>query len=311
MGELKHIFSWSFSSAESFDQCRRKYFWKKYGGWNGWKSSSSEETKKAYLLGKMQNKWSLIGTAAEDAVMWMLREHQAGNKVTCDQAWDFVRPDLTKKWNESSNKEWLQNPKKFFLREHYYEKKVDDNKIKKEIAAAIKNCIKIFKETVLPRLSKLDLSQEISVASKDGDVEHFFYEGVKIYAIPDYAYKIGNQIHIHDWKSGKMKVDQHKLQLSIYTLWAIIKYDAEIENIFLYIEYLKEGKVFPFQIDKVDLEITKNIIEESIGEMSEYLVDFDRDENIPIPKEEWELTSDKNNCRFCSFYELCEKELSA
>ena len=44
------------------------------------------------------------------------------------------------------------------------------------------------------------------------------YEGVKIYAIPDYAYRIGNQIHIHDWKAGKMKPEQHRLQLSIYAL---------------------------------------------------------------------------------------------
>ena len=45
-----------------------------------------------------------------------------------------------------------------------------------------------------------------------GDVEHFCNEGVKIYAIPDYAYKIDDKIHIHDWKAGKVKL-QHRLQL--------------------------------------------------------------------------------------------------
>ena len=42
--------------------------------------------------------------------------------------------------------------------------------------------------------------------------------------------------------------------------------------------------------------------------MTEYLVNFDREKNEPLPKEEWELTADKTNCHFCNFKELCKDE---
>jgi len=144
-----------------------------------------------------------------------------------------------------------------------------------------------------------------------GDSEHFFYEGIKIYSIPDYVYRIGDQVHIHDWKAGKMKPEQHRLQLSVYALWAIMKYEAEAQNIFLYVEYLKEGKILPFQLSEADLNETRSFLSNSVGEMSEYLVDYDRENNQAIVKDEWELAIDSSSCKHCNFYELCEPELTA
>ncbi len=43
--------------------------------------------------------------------------------------------------------------------------------------------------------------------------------------------------------------------------------------------------------------------------MSEYLVDYDRKKNVPIPKDEWELAADPASCKMCKFYELCKGEL--
>ena len=166
---------------------------------------------------------------------------------------------------------------------------------------------------MLPRFAQINAQQEFRIASPEisGDAEHFVYEGVKIYAIPDYAYRVGNQIHIHDWKAGKMKPEQHRLQLSIYALWAIVKQGAKPEDIFLYVEYLNEAKVLPMIFTEADLEETKAFISESVGEMSEYLVDCDREQNQALPKEEWELAIDPVSCGQCDFYELCKPELEA
>ena len=82
-----------------------------------------------------------------------------------------------------------------------------------------------------------------------------------------------------------------------------------IQNTFLYVEYLNEGQVLPFQLTTEEFDKAKSKIEVSIAEMSEYLVDFDREKNEPLPKEEWELASDTDSCRMCKFYELCETEL--
>ena len=317
MGQLKNTFSWSFSASADFEQCRRRRYWSKYGMWGGWGRNASDEQKTAYRLNKMDNRWGLMGQAAENAIMWVLKQRQQGNPVTADDGWKKIaRPFMTKKWNESLEGNWRSAPKQFCcLRDHYYSKLSgeEEKEAKRKVAAQIQNCIENFINTVLPRIETIKPAQEFQIATPEagGDVEHFFYEGVKIYSIPDYAYKIGDEVHIHDWKAGKIKADQHKLQLSLYALWAIVKHGATLDKIFLYVEYLNEGQVLPFQITEEQLEETKMLMSDSVGEMTEYLVDHDRDKNEPLPKEEWELAMDPASCGMCDFYELCKPELDA
>ncbi|HSR88307.1 MAG TPA: hypothetical protein VLL07_05095, partial [Pontiella sp.] len=263
MGELKNTFSWSFSAAEDFEACRRRRYWSKYGMWGGWARNASQEQKTAYRLSKMDNRWGLMGQAAENAIMWVLKENQQGKTVDADAAWKTVaRPFLTKKWSESSEGNWRTAPKQYCcLREHYYKTLDDENEAKRQVAAQVQHCIDNFIDKVLPRIGNITPAQEFDIATPEqgGDVENFVYEGVKIYSIPDYAYRIGDEVHIHDWKAGKIKADQHRLQLSLYALWAIVKHGAALENIFLYVEYLNEGQVLPFQLTEADLEETKTL----------------------------------------------------
>ncbi len=315
MAELRNVFSWSFSAAEDFEACRRRRYWSKYGMWGGWDRRATPEQKAAYRLNKMDNRWGLMGQAAENAIMWVLRECQQGRSATAEQAWDAVaRPFLTRKWAESLEERWRTDPKRFCcIREHYYKTLANENEAKRQVAGQVRNCIENFIAKVLPRIGSVQPGQELPIATADtpGDVEHFLYEGVKIYAIPDYAYRIGDRIHIHDWKAGKVKAVQHRLQLSLYALWALLKHGARPENIFLYVEYLNEGQVMPFQVSVEELGETRAIIGESVGEMTEYLVDFDRERNAPLPKEEWDLALDPASCAQCNFYELCKPELEA
>ncbi|NNJ70061.1 MAG: DUF2800 domain-containing protein, partial [Kiritimatiellales bacterium] len=257
--------------------------------------------------------WGLMGQAAENAIMWVLKQHQQGTPVDVETAWKSIaRPFLTKKWNESNEGNWRSAPKQFCcLREHYYKTLDDEKEAKRQVADQVQHCISNFIDKVLPRIGEISPEQEFQIATPEqgGDVENFLFEGVKIYSIPDYAYKIGDEVHIHDWKAGKIKADQHKLQLSLYALWAIVKYGAALDKIFLYVEYLNEGQVLPFQLSDAEMEETKALMSDSVGEMTEYLVDHDRAKNEPLPKEEWELTLDPINCRQCNFYELCKPEL--
>ena len=75
--------------------------------WGGWARNATSEQKTAYRLNKMDNRWGLMGQAAENAIMWVLKQHQQGNPVDAKAAWDKVaRPFLTRKWKESSEGNW-------------------------------------------------------------------------------------------------------------------------------------------------------------------------------------------------------------
>jgi hypothetical protein len=312
MAELKNTFSWSFSAAADFDECRRRRYWSKYGMWGGWNKNADPETKKAYQLNKMTNRWGLMGVATENSIMRVLRQHQAGNPITAEEAYETVaRPFLLQSWKESRAKEWMKNPKQFCcLHGHYYGTMDDEKAAVGAIRDQVKNCIVNFTEKVLPRIGNITREQELPIRTPDmgGDPENMIWNGVKMYVIPDYAYRIGSVFHIHDWKAGKVK-ESHREQLGLYAIWAREKFRAKPDETFLYVEYLNEGTVAPFQLTDEDFQALENRVEESVAEMTEYLVDFDREKNIPLPKEDWELASDLSSCRTCCFYELCKDEL--
>jgi len=312
MTKLINVFSWSHSAASNFVQCRRKRYWAKYGAWAGWERDASSECKTSYRLNKMTNRFCLYGVAAEDAVMWMLRQHQEGSSVTVQEAFDAVaRPQLRKAWDESKGKAWAQRAKAACLHEHYYPQfsEISDREIMQVIADVVKTCLTNFQNDVLPMLSTIKREDEIDVAVVGkGDPEHFMFEGVKIYAIPDYVFVRDGIWHILDWKSGKLKAE-HMEQVALYALWAKVKHGISPDKIQLQLEYLQHSTRERFKVTDEDLEKVKDRIRESVQDMSQYLVEGDLSKNTALPKYEWDLCYEPSICHQCSFFELCEKEL--
>jgi hypothetical protein len=263
----------------------------------------------------MANKYSLQGNAVELSVMWVLRRKQAGETVTAERAYEEIaRPFLNRAWKESKDKVWQVNPKKHCcLREHYYSRfsTEPEKEWTRAIAQNTKLCIANFIDSVLPTLQGVRPGQELDVATVDrGDPESFTYSDVKIYAIPDYVYKDGDELHIYDWKSGKPR-EKHKDQLALYGLWAHTKHAVDPASIKVHIEYLLPGTSVSMFLEKAALTGVEARIVESVQDMAEYLVDGDVRKNTPLPKEDWDLAPNLGPCRMCNFYELCEPELSA
>jgi len=315
MAELKNIFSWSISAREDFNECRRRRYWAKYAMWNGWNESSSPIQRAAYRLSKMENRFSLVGQAVEMAVNWLIGRQQAGQTASVDEAYDAAaKPFLNRCWSESLKEQWKENPKKHCcLHEHYYREfaRKDDKEMVGEMIAQVKKCLANFTAKVLPGLAPVKRDQEIfigTVATKDP--ESFSFEGIKVYAIPDYVYLRDGRAHIHDWKSGAVRLT-HKDQMAIYGLWAALKHKLAPEKVSIHLEYLASGVTESTEMTAEDLVRTQELIRGSVGEMIEYLVDGDFKRNEPLPKEDWELSAEINTCRKCNFYELCKPELEA
>ena len=315
MPELINAFSWSFSAAEDFDQCRRKRYWAKYAMWGGWKTDAAPQQRAAYRLGKMENGFSILGQAVEAGALWLIRENQDGRAGTAEAAYDAAaRPLLNRAWKESREGLWRENPKKFFcLREHYYKELGADTQREwvDAIVVQARKCLANFIATVLPRIADVTRAQEVPVATIGaGDPESFEIEGVKIYAIPDYVYRRGEELHIHDWKAGKSR-ERHQDQLSLYGLWAALKHQVPVDRINVHVEYLAEGRDETRRMTDADIEAVKERIGESVMEMAEYLKSGDLRRNEPLPKDVWDLAPTRAPCALCNFYELCKPELDA
>lgn len=312
MAKLVNTFSWSHSAAGDFELCRRKRYWSKYGAWGGWERDATPECRTAYRLNKMTNRFCLYGIAAEDAVMWALRQHQAGRTCTVEEAYDQVaRPFLRKAWDESKGKVWQRVPKAACLHEHYYPAftSLTDREVMDQIADVVKSSLQGFLEHVWPRIRDVTPEMEVPVGVVGkGDPEHFHFEGIKIYAIPDYVFVRDGVWHILDWKSGSVK-ETHREQVALYALWAWEKHQIPPEKVVLSLEYLQKGEHQTFTVSAGDLEAVRDRIRESVQDMEQYLVDADRDKNTPLPKPEWDLCYDPAICSSCEFYQLCAPEL--
>ena len=315
MAELVNSFSWSISAAQAFDECRRRRYWSKYAMWGGWKKTAAEEAQAAYRLTKMDTIYTLQGKAAEQAVMWVLREHQLGNDVSAEDAYEKIaRPMLNQGWKQSKSGAWKDRPKQnCCLLEHYYERWTDEEGT--ERAKAMKDytirCINNFIERILPRIGHVTRAQELfnPEMTMGGDPESFELEGIKIYSIPDYVYLVDGTCTIHDWKAGKSKPELHTRQILLYAVWANRKHGIPYESMAGFVEYLGLGQVLPVEINEESVQEVLDYVEESVADMTGYLQNGDRERNCPVAKEEWDLAADPQTCQYCPFYELCLPEL--
>jgi hypothetical protein len=313
MTELVNVFSWSISAREDFTECRRRRYWAKYAMWNGWKDQAPAIQRIAYRLSKMENRFTLQGNTVERSVMWALRERQAGRTVTADAVYETVaKPYLNRNWSESRKKLWQSNPKKYCcLHEHYYAAHYHEpvEAMTGRMINQVRQCIGNFLEKLLPELSAIRLEQELPIGTMGaGDPESFRLDDVKVYAIPDYAYRADNRLHIHDWKSGSPR-PEHRDQMAIYGLWANRKHRIPANQIQVRLEYLMPGNTVSAELKDGDLEYARCLVTDSVAEMSEYLEDGDIRKNLPLPKADWEMSADMGLCEHCNFYELCKPEM--
>jgi len=314
MAELRNTFSWSFSAADDFDECRRKRYWAKYAMWGGWSRDADALARTAYRLTKMENRYSLQGRAVELSVMWVLGQARGGSAVSSEEAYaEIARPFLNRAWKESRDGVWRANPKKHCcLHEHYYAEpgSAADKAWTQSVSDTTKTCIDNFIRLVLPELLEVRPESELEIATvaRGGDPESFSFEGVKVYAIPDYGYRTATGVRIYDWKSGKPR-EKHVAQLALYGLWANTKHGLAASDIEVSIEYLASGERQRRCLAEADLAAVREKIVVSVQDMREYLVDGDIARNEPLPGPDWELTENPRACRMCNFYELCKPEL--
>jgi hypothetical protein len=315
MGDLKNTFSWSFSAREDFDECRRRRYWAKYAMWGGWDPGAKPLQRKAYQLGKMHNRFSLLGNAVEHTLRKAIRHAQQGESRSVEELYpQYTRDYLNAAWKQSRDGLWQTNPKKYVcLFEHYYGADATDEQQKEWIAFISRQCrlcVENFIETVLPRLAGIRPEDEVTIAhvGSGGDPESFPLNGHKIYAIPDYVYRRGDAWFIHDWKAGKQK-PHHRDQMLLYALWARTQHGVAPEQLTLLLEYLSFKESVRIEVSSDILEQTVETIQTSIDEMADYVVDGDLGRNVPLPQEDWDLAADPLTCRLCNFYELCKPEL--
>ena len=302
---IENVFSWSKSRDEEFRDCQRKYFYDKYASWGGWDRRSPLETRLAYVLKNLKNRWAWKGETVHHVIENVLKSVRHQTPLSYESALAQLTNTMRQDYRGSKAKKYLEDPKKHIgLFEHEYKKSVTDpvwKKIHEESASCLGN---FFHSSFYKELLEDDTKKWLLIE----DLEDFDFEGNKVFVKLDFARQKDGLIEIYDWKTGKpASSDEASLQMGVYAIYAMQKWKVPLDSVRAYLFNLTEES--PQKREQV---ITKELIEKTQAAVLESIAGMklllsDPLKNIPKPEENFAFTQNTRLCDNCNFRKICKK----
>src|SRR3989344_5923124 len=296
---LKNEFNWSKSRDELFKECKRKYYFDKYGSWGGWNDAAQERAKKLYQLKQLATRQMWLGKIVHEAIRYLLTELKAEKAVPLNTLLLLLTKELQERYDFSASGLYRKFPKKSGLIEHEHKTTITAGE-QDELFRLGERCVtNFYNSEILKEVKSMDVSKWLSME----EFLSFDFEGTKIYLSMDFVIKNGeNNIIIYDWKTGKERDMDVGLQLACYALYVTQKFGLDISKIMVKRYYLSIDKQDEFLIDRKTIEHTKEYIRKSIKEMQGMLADK---ENNIAEEESFPQTDDLRRCLRCNFRRIC------
>jgi len=305
MAELTNDFSWSRSRDNTFQECKRKYFYHYYGAWGGWDAAAAEEVRRLYVLKQLASRQQWAGRAVHDAIEMAFHAFAHGRDIPVEPFIGDVVERMRGEWRSSNAGRYRDNPKTTALFEHEY--RVD---LKPEawqaLSRNVAQCLRNFFR--LPLLAEIRKTEP-----EHWSIEHwskvFGFEGTSVWVAPDFGYWTGDgRLVLVDWKTGGAHAEGAAFQLGCYALYANEVLGVEPARVDLVEANLREPVVTPHQWSAARLEEIKEQLRLSVRSMKAYLVDPEA--NVAMLAD-FEKTEDLRICRWCNFRAVCRPELSS
>jgi len=290
-----------------FHACKRRYYLQYYLAWKGWDRSASDERKRAYMLKKMTSMPMLAGDALHRALEEWFQSRESGREFTREEVEEAGLAILRRGYKDSRDGKWRSSGKLVHLSEHHYE----EEKIDEASGAAAeygKRYVERIKKAVASFFDSEGLAEVRAVEPKDylafEAMDTFTLFDTKIFAVPDLAYRRGEEVVIYHWKTGKPR-EADRDQLAIYTIYAREKWGAAPEQVETVDAYLATDELETARHTTADMVPVEEWIESSITEMRE--VHFNADESTGDAEAFPKVDESSRECSMCNFRELCDR----
>ena len=297
--KLENEFSFSKSKYGLFKECLRKFYFRYFESWGGWESGAPERKRKAYILGKLQNRFTFPGSAVHNFCKDVLLKLKSGNPLPdIELAKKAVLNEMREDFKNSKSGGYWKAPKSCGLFEHEYKKIVEDSEWIK-VREKVLKCMENFYS--MPYVQKLIKDPKSFMEIED--LSNITINGVKVFVQLDFSAIVDGKLYIVDWKSGKAGTLGAKDQLALYALYARDKWNYKHSDVITAEVNLATGEVFEYVVTQKDIDkVQKDIIEHSneIASMIE-----DQKTNKPFNEEMYPGCGDYRTCQYCSFSQIC------
>ncbi len=264
---LQNEFSWSKSRHEKLAECPRQYFLHYYGSWGGWERDASPEVKELYTLKKLTGRHAWNGSSVHDALKRILTMVRDGFAVEPAALTEQVRAAMRAQFRESREKSYRFR-KSFGLVEHEYDEAIPDEEWRSGWEH-VERCLSAFFGS---RWLEIARSLEPGRWLPIDELGSFPYEGVKIYAAPDFAYRKADAVVVVDWKTGKPR-ESDKEQLLGYAMYARSTWDVPLQKIDCRVVYLPSLEEVAVPVDDEAIRGFEGRMAASIERMRGLLVE--------------------------------------
>ena len=292
MDELKRfeftpILGWSVSRYDTFNFCRRKYYYSYYG-----KFDPDVPTEQITRLKSMTSVALEIGNIVHDVI-----------KVLLERLQKTEQPINRKRFYEYTRRKTQEYCDCKVFSEVYYKKlpSINVEGIYEKVIQSAENLLNSERFQWILDTAAGNKQNWLIEPPGFGETR---IEGLKAYCKVDFLFPVGDSIFIMDWKTGKENRDKHRKQLTGYATFAMYHYHQDPAQIFPVAAYLtptyRETKI---EVNEFDLQEFSSLVKEETQELRSLCVDVD--ENIPKSKDSFPMTSNQRLCGYCSFRELC------
>ena len=307
--QLTNDFSWSKSRHEKLADCPRAYYFQYYQSWGGWEPTAPRRARELYVLKKLSNRYTWAGGIVHLAIRGALMAIKNGraldparviNRVHKVMQEDFVFSRSRAYWRDRHRKEFSG------LVEHEYDEPVP-RELWKTNWDTVHGALSWFFSSRWPAFARsLKQEQWLEVDLMDFEKSIFHLEGVKIFAVPDFAYldHDGAPVVV-DWKTGRAR-EGYDAQVIGYALYLAARYKLPIEKMRTCLVYLNDGVERLGEIDPPALQRFHQHFAQSIETMRGFLVD--PRSNDPLPEHAFRMTEDLTACARCVFRRPCGRQ---
>ncbi len=281
-------FSWSASRHDTFQSCRRRYYYSYYA------SHEDEEIKRLKKLSALPL-WA--GSVVHDTIEWFLKKHDALPPPEEQDALirRVVHTGMVSDWRESE-----LGSRRFRLFEHEYDQPVEREDKRIAVNVVMRSLQHFFRSDTL---------REALAAGRDRwlaleDLVSFHVGDVEVYLRMDLAFRDHEgRVVIVDWKTGRREGRFNEIQVAGYALYATeVGWVSSAEEIQTELNYLVIPRATRRGVDSRKVEHARSFIARSASRMKELLVD-------PLENharlEDFPMIDRPRVCRRCNFRRLC------
>lgn len=301
-GEFVNDFSWSVSQDKRFSECKRNYYYYRYGTWNGWKPSAGEEAKELYALKqlKMKNQW--VGIIVHDIIGVVLRSIREGKILPQQKAEEILEEKMRVDFIESRENAFRKDPKRitrFF--EHEYGLDFSGSEAQALVAFA-KKCLSSFYENGIYAQLKTVRKEDWLTIDESAPSELNF-EGTKVYVKLDAAVRQGGKVLVFDWKTSRQEDVDYSVQMGCYLLYAVRAWNAKPQDVDVFEVNLALNQVKKHAALSSKISWVESHMRNSITAIKSILKDPEK--NIAA-EEDFPKINVERYCRNCEFLRVCK-----